>query len=96
MDILDQVKQSIEANKSEHPTVTLAMTFHKPVGEANMYVWFEEGPQKIYNHTRGQVSGSTNAEPINTKKKSTTKNSNTKTETPRDNTLKYNVGQNQP
>ena len=31
-DILDQEKQSIEANKFEHPTGTLAMTFHKPAG----------------------------------------------------------------
>ena len=32
-DILDQEKLSIEANNSEHPTGTLATTFHKPAGE---------------------------------------------------------------
>ena len=30
-DILDQSKQSIYVNKSEHPAGTLATTFHKPV-----------------------------------------------------------------
>ena len=40
MDILDQAKQSIEAKKYEHPTVTLTTTFHKPVGESNLYIQF--------------------------------------------------------
>ena len=31
-DLLDQENQSIGSNKSEHPTVTLAMTFHKYAG----------------------------------------------------------------
>ena len=39
-DILDQAKQSIDENKSEHPTVTLATTFHKPEGGENLYVRF--------------------------------------------------------
>ena len=30
-DILDQAKQSIVAKKSEHPTITVATTIHKPV-----------------------------------------------------------------
>ena len=46
-------------------TGTLATTFHKPVGEENWYVRFGYGPMKICNHTRGQVSGSINADPIN-------------------------------
>ena len=48
MDILDQEEQSIEAEKSEHPTSTLTMTFHKAVGEANPYVHFGYVPQKIF------------------------------------------------
>ena len=31
-DILDQANRSIDAYKSEHPNVTFAMTFQKPVG----------------------------------------------------------------
>ena len=62
--------QSIEGNKSEHPTGTLATTFHKPTGEENLYVWFGYGPQKICNHTRGQVLVSTNADLVNAKKRS--------------------------
>ena len=38
--ILDQEKQSIETNNFEHPAGTLATTFNKPTGEANMYVRF--------------------------------------------------------
>ena len=53
-DILDQEKQSIEANKSEYPTVTLVMTFHKPTGEANTYVWFGYSPQKKSNTPRDE------------------------------------------
>ena len=65
---LDQSKQSIEANNSEHPTGTLAMTFHRTVGETNMYVWFGYIPQTICNNTQGQVSGSMNADQINVNK----------------------------
>ena len=32
IEILDQAKQSIDANKYEHPKVTLTTTFHKPAG----------------------------------------------------------------
>ena len=39
--------QAIDANKSEHPNGTLDMNFHRPSGEANMYVQFEYGPQKV-------------------------------------------------
>ena len=46
-DISDQAKQSIDAIKYEHPTVTLAMNFHKPAGEANLYVRFGYGTQKV-------------------------------------------------
>ena len=31
-DVLDQVNQSIEANNSEHPTVTLTTAIHKSAG----------------------------------------------------------------
>ena len=41
------------------------MTFHKPVGEANMYLRFVHIPQKNCNHTRGQGSGSMNADTVN-------------------------------
>ena len=37
-EISDQAKQSIYVNKYEPPTGTFSTTFHKPVGEANMYV----------------------------------------------------------
>ena len=46
-------------------TGTLAMTFHKPAGEANQYVRFGYGPLSICNHTQGQVLGSMNTDPIN-------------------------------
>ena len=46
-------------------TGTLATNFHKPVGEENLYVQFGYDTLKIYNHTRGQVSGSMNDDPIN-------------------------------
>ena len=46
--ILDQSKQSIKDNKSKHPTGTLYTTFHKPAGEANPYVRFGYGPQKMF------------------------------------------------
>ena len=52
------------------------MTFHKDAEEANTYVWVGYGPETIYQHAQGQVSGSMNADPINYKKigqKSTTK-----------------------
>ena len=67
-DILDQAKQSIADNNSEHKTSTLATTFHKPVGRENPYVWFGYSPQTIFNHTRRQVSGSMNSDPINANK----------------------------
>ena len=46
-------------------TGRFATTFHKPAGEANLYVQFVYVPLKIYNHTPGQVSVSMNADPIN-------------------------------
>ena len=46
-------------------TGTLATTFHKPAGEANMYVRFGYSPLKIFNHTWGQVSGIMNADTVN-------------------------------
>ena len=45
--ILDQEKQSIDVNKSENPTGTLTMIFHKHAEEANTYVRFVYGPYKI-------------------------------------------------
>ena len=47
-DILNQEMQSIDANKSEHPTDTLVTTFQNPAGEANTYVPFGYGPQTIW------------------------------------------------
>ena len=46
-------------------TVILATTFHKPAGEENVYVQFRCLPLKIFNYTRGRVSGSINTDPIN-------------------------------
>ena len=46
-DILYQSKQSINTNKYEHATATLATIFHKPMGEANTYVQFGYVPQKL-------------------------------------------------
>ena len=63
-EIFDKSKQSIEVNKSEHPTVTLDMNFQKPAGESKTYVRFGYSPRKIFLRTRGQVSGSMNADPI--------------------------------
>ena len=45
--------------------ITLATAAHKPVVEANTYVWFGYIPPKICNHTKGQVSISMNFDTIN-------------------------------
>ena len=63
-----QAKQLIEANKSEHTTVTLTTTFHRPVGEANPYIQIVCSPQTICNHTQRQVSGYKKADNINANK----------------------------
>ena len=52
--------------KYEQPTVTLTMNLYRTVGEANPYVRFKYLSQTICKHTRGQVSGSMNADTINT------------------------------
>ena len=54
-EILDQLKQSINLNRQLHSTRPLAMDLLKPAGEANPYFRFGYGPQKIFNHTQGQV-----------------------------------------
>ena len=41
---LDHSKQSIDVNKDEQPTGTLATTFHMPAGEASPYVLIEIQP----------------------------------------------------
>ena len=51
----------------ERPTGTLATTLLKPVGQANPYVRFGYGPQKMFYNTQGQLSGSINADTINEK-----------------------------
>ena len=43
-------------------------TFHKTSREENMSIQFGYVPQKIFNHTRGQVTGSMNAGTINLNK----------------------------
>ena len=58
---------SIKSKISEHPTGTLAIKFHKPAGEENPYVRFGYVPQKISNHTRGQLSVSMNSDVIDSK-----------------------------
>ena len=60
--------KAIEANNYEHPEGTLITAFHKPAGEANKFVRFGYGPQTIFNHTRGKLSGSMNTYPINANK----------------------------
>ena len=49
MDIFDQAKQFIEANKSENPNSNLSTTFHKYMGESNLYIQFGYGLQKNFN-----------------------------------------------
>ena len=44
---------------------TIVMTFEKPAGGGNTYVWFGYNPLEIYNHTPGQVSVSMDADTIN-------------------------------
>ena len=51
--------------KVQSQNFTLVTTFHKPAGKENMYVQFVYGPYTILNHTQGQVSGSMNADPVN-------------------------------
>ena len=63
--MLDQENQSIEANKYEHPTNTLAMTFHKPAGGETFFVWFVYVSHIICNHNQGQVLRSMNAYLVN-------------------------------
>ena len=53
--------------KSSIKTVTLATIFHKPADEANQYVRFYYGPQKICNHTRGKTLVSIHVNPVNEK-----------------------------
>ena len=62
---LDQAKQSIDVNNNEHLNINLATTFLKPAGEVNPYFLFVYGPQKRFNHTQEQLSGSINAYLIN-------------------------------
>ena len=47
MEIIDQWKQSIEANKSEYPSGNLTTTVEKPDGEF-FNVWIGYGPQTIF------------------------------------------------
>ena len=54
----------MDTDKS-NKTNTLATAFHKYAWEANTYVWFGYSPLKICNHTKGQVSGSMNSDPMN-------------------------------
>ena len=51
----------------EGPTGTLAKTFLNPVGWANTYVQSGCSQQTIFYNTQGQVSGSINADPTNSK-----------------------------
>ena len=41
------------------------MTFQKPVGGANLYIWCGYIQYTICNHIQRQVSVSTNSDPIN-------------------------------
>ena len=68
MGISYQEKQSIDMNKYEQPTGTLATTFYKFVSGTNKYTQFKYVPQKIFKHNQGQVSVSMNNYPINANK----------------------------
>ena len=58
----------IDINNYEHPTGTLTMNFLKPEGEANTYIRFGYGPQRIFYHNLGQVSVSISADIVNMNK----------------------------
>ena len=68
-EVLDQSNQSIYVKNNLHTTSTLYTIFHKPTRESNLYVWFVYIPLTMFNHTRVQVTGSINAEPIKWNKK---------------------------
>ena len=89
-DILDQAKQSIDENKSEHPTGTLAMTFQKPAGEANIYVQFGYSPQTIYNTPEYKFQRQWILIQLIQTNRSTFNDEKMKTKTPNKNTLKWN------
>ena len=93
---LYQEKQEIDVNYQLQPTVTLAMTFHKPAGEANTHVQFGYDLHTICNNTWGQVSGSTNVNMINTNKQVNNQEASIKTKTQR--TILWNEinGENEP
>ena len=55
MSILYQERQSIEFNKSEHLTGTVATTLHKPAREANMYVHFYKSHIQFSNPPKNKL-----------------------------------------
>ena len=55
-------------NKYEHPTGTLAITYHTPKEETSPYVQFEYTPQTICELTQGKVSVSMNTDLVNANK----------------------------
>ena len=59
------ITESITDGKYECLTGTLATAFLKPTWQTNMYVWFVNGPQTIFNNTQGQISEPINDDPIN-------------------------------
>ena len=79
MEILDQQKQSIEANNDKHPIYILATTFDKPAGKqicitgldmdhrkcSNTLKEFFQDQWTMIQLTRGQVSAPMNADKIN-------------------------------
>ena len=67
-DILDKPKHSIYLNKYEHPNVTLAMAFIKPMGELNPFVRFGYGLNITLYHNKGKSSEPINADTITAKK----------------------------
>ena len=58
----------ININNQLHPTVALDMAFLKPLGEANLYVWFVYIPQKKINNIQVQVLLSMTSDLINSNK----------------------------
>ena len=67
-DILVQLKQSINLNKYERPTLTLVATLHNPVGVEKLYAQFVYFPQTILPNTWVKVLVSKYSNPINTDK----------------------------
>ena len=57
--------KKINIKKKLHPTGTLITIFHKPAGEANLYIQFGYVLQTVFNITMGKLLGPMNSDMIN-------------------------------